>query len=174
MDTNPLSERSFCSIEISGPHGEHDEMERVLGDRHPYNHVEDETLFYYDQPIISICHVAGDPRPRLDILVDQSVQGEDPERVFTTVRHNLVFDTIETLRASLYLDQAPTLRSYQLAERIIRYRSVSTQIGHPRPRHHMITASLAIEEIPAKEMPHPGHEPQGLPVPGLHRKEAKS
>lgn len=174
MDTNHPSAASYCSIEITGPFADYDDIGRALGPLHPYHLVEDEVLHYYDQPVVAICHVEGDDRPRLDILIGDDSQGPDGERVYTSTRHNLVFDCMETLVASLHIEGVPTIRSYELAEEIVRYRSIGTQIGHPHPRHAMVTSALRHGEIPDDELPYATHVAQGLPTPTNRDKENRT
>lgn len=171
MDTNHHSAGCFCSIEVSGPFDSYDILEDSLGHLHPYRFEETESLFYYDQPIVSIGQVPGDSRPRLDILVDDRSAGAEGTRIYTEIRHNLVYDTNRSLLASLSRDGAPTLESYRLAESIIRYVRVSTQIGHPEQRHYIVTASVILADLPDSELPYPQHEPIGLPTPTTRSKE---
>lgn len=166
MDTTHPSEGSSCWTDIVGPVTDHDEMERMLGLGHPYNVVEQETLYYYDGPIVFVGRVEGDGRPRLDVLVQDSSSGPEGERTYVMTRHQLVFDHVESLMATLYKGCAPTMESYALAEEIIRYKSTSTQIGHPRQSHHIETTwGMEPEDVPDDELPARHLEAQGLPTP---------
>lgn len=155
----------MCNEEHVGPISDHDELCAVLGPGHPHNAEDVTILIWYDGPIISIMSVAGDPRPRLDIKVDDGHSGEEATRIFTSVHHQLVFDRLETLNATL--DQGcPTLQSYRLAEHIIRYRTRSTRTNHPEPSHEVWTSRHEISTLPNDELPGEGM-PQGLKVPGM-------
>lgn len=161
---NPHSDACFTSIEIIGPLAEFEDLERLSGPGHPYNAETVETLAYYDGPIVSIVVVAGDPRPRLDVLIDDDTKGDDGMRVHTEIRHNLVFHDERTLRATLHEGYVPTPQTYRLAEHIVRYKRSSTQIDHPCPRNVMTTAIVALEHLPKDELPTP-FDPTGLPTP---------
>lgn len=148
-----------------GPFASHDDMCSAVGTGHPYNARTLHNLHWYDGPIYSVVVVQGDTRPRLDVMVDHNHHGESATRVFEEVRHQLVFDRMETLEATLR-EGCPTPESYRLAEYIVRYRTRSTRIDHPRPSHEMWTSRLTMQEVPVVELPDPA-EPQGLHVPGL-------
>jgi hypothetical protein len=167
MDTPRPSAASFIWIDLIGPFADHDEFVAALGPRHPYLVTDQETLHWYDGPVITVGTVEGDPRPRLDILVSDDHVGEEGRRIFTSVRHQLVFDRRETLDATLAEYDVPTQQSYAMADEIIRYATRSTQIGHPEQSHSAITAAMALEDVPTQELPDRG-TPVGLKCPTAH------
>lgn len=173
MDTILRSERCFSSIEVNGPFAKYDDLVSSLAELHPYRFDEMETLHYYDGPIITIGFVGDDPRARLDVLIDDDRRGPDGRHVFVTTRHQLVFDRLETLEATLSGDAVPTTESYRMADEIVRYRSICTQIGHDEPSYSMITSVLRWQDIPEDEMPYATQMPQGTATPSTRaRSEA--
>ncbi len=138
--------------EKSGPYPGYDAMMREIPPSHPMRFVEAENLFWYDGPICSIGFVPGDERPRLDVVVDQYHEGGDGLRVFTETRHQLVFADRATLDAGIHRGMAPTRRSYEDALGILRYTSVATQIGHPRPSAEVVVQTVAMTDV-EEEMP---------------------
>ena len=124
-----------------------------LGAEHPYNIEQIDVLHYYDGPIIFIGKVSGDDRPRLDVQIDENSIGDENTRIFHSVRHQLVFDSEETLRATLCEYGTPTRESYRLADFIVRYETLMTRIGHPFPAHHIKTSIMNMAAIPAIELP---------------------
>lgn len=124
-----------------------------LGKEHPYNIEHIDVLHYYDGPIILIGKVAGDSRPRLDIQIDEKTIGEEKDREFLTVHHQLVFDSEETLRATLCEHGTPTKESYRLADFIVRYETQMTRVGHPAPAHRIKTTVMNMAAVPAAELP---------------------
>jgi len=165
MDTIRHSDRFSTSIEINGPFVEYENLVSSLGDLHPYAFEETDTLHYYDGPIVAIGFVPGDARPRLDVLIDDDRTGDDGEHMYVSTRHQLVFDRLETLEATLSRDGVPTVESYRMADEILRYRSLCTQTGHPSPSHSMITSALNWEDIPQSELPYDTQVPKGMPTP---------
>lgn len=164
MATNPPSDASFPSGETLGPYGEYDEMERALGPGHPAMCPCDETLFYYDGPQCWIGRVAGDPRPRLNVVVDEARRGEAPLTTFTTRHHQFVFADEQVLRSTLCEGMAPTESSYRLADELIEWEITSSHVEHPEPRTlcrmRIITADDAGDDIMTS------NEPEGLPMDG--------
>lgn len=165
MDMNPPLDGPCCWIDIKGPYEKYEDLDNNLGVGHPANAIEDETLHYYDGPVIMICHVSGDDRPRLDILIDEEISGDEGRKHYSFLRHQLVFDTMETLRATLHNEGIPTRQSYEMAESIIRLKSCGTQTNHPTPSHSMIMAKVGVEDLPENELPLREHQPQGLKTP---------
>lgn len=172
MDTSRPSDGFFTSIEVVGPFKEFKEMENAAGVDHPYNLESIEDLYWYDGPIVSIVKSEADDRPRLDVMSDNHHEGADGERVFTEVRHQLVFDTMETLIATLHHGYAPTRQTYQYADSIVRYVSQTTQIGHPNPSHTLTTARVLFSDMPADELPG-DIAPDGLPTPTTRKRKTQ-
>lgn len=170
MNTNPPSAASFIWIDLTGPFDDHDAFVAALGPRHPYMMTDQETLHWYDGPIVTVGTVEGDERPRLDILVSEYHVGEDGSRIFTCVRHQLVFDRRETLDSTLGEYDVPTSQSYALADEVIRYATRSTQIGHPLPSHFAITAVVDWRDLPEGELPDKGM-PVGSKCPTAHEEK---
>lgn len=98
------------------------------------------------------------------MLIDTSHTGREDVRIYTTVSHQLVFDRLETLRATLRLGCYPNVDSYRMAEHMVRYESVMTRIGHPRPDHAMTTTRMAFAAVAFEELP-VIDDPDGLPTP---------
>lgn len=141
-----------------------------LGNQHPYNIEEIEVLHYYDEAIVFIGKVAGDDRPRLDVQIEYKAIGDEKTREFLSVRHQLVFDSEETLRATLCEYETPTKESYRLADFIVRYETRMTRIDHPFPAHHIKTTIMNMAAVPAAELPD-GRAAVGLIVPKMKKQE---
>lgn len=134
-------------------HPDFEAFSQNLGPEHPYNIEEKEVLHYYDGPVVFIGHVKGDGRPRLDVLIDEKAMGDEKTRVFHCVRHQLVFDSEETLRATLCEHETPTMESYRLADFVVRYETQMTRTEHPSPMHHIKTSLINPDAIPTSEKP---------------------
>lgn len=162
MATNPPSDASFRSAETAGPFGEYEELERTLGPSHPAMCPCDETLFYYDGPQCWIGRVAGDPRPRLNVIVDEGRREEAPLTVFTSRYHQMVFADEDLLRSTLCQGMAPTRASYELAQELIEWETESSHVDSPHPRFLCRTRTMTIEQV--REDIVDENQPDGIPI----------
>lgn len=140
------------TTEKHGLYPGYEAMKAALPQGHPMRFVETENLFWYDGPVVSIGVVPEDERPRLDVLAGGGHEGEDGTRVFTDVRHQLVFADRSALDAGLHRGYAPTRRNYADAVEILRYTSVVTQVGHASPCAHVTSGPVTMADI-EDEMP---------------------
>ena len=158
---NLPSVTSSASGEI-GPYASYDELLRALGPSHPVAFRTDDVLFFYDCPRISRGRVGCDPRPRLDIYVEDRMEGENPNRIHTTRCHQLVFTSLDALTATLHACVAPTVESYRRAVEIIEYELAGSEIDAADPRHSCTTRSLVFSELNSDDLP-PPLEVDGIP-----------